>query len=140
MSIRIRLLSLCTIAALAAACGSSPSSPAPLDVPYSQTDLQLGTGATAVVGSQVNVNYSLWLYSTTAADHKGSLIQAGTAPFVIGTGQVIRGWVQGVPGMRVGGVRRLILPPDLAYGSAGHEPDIPPNATLVFDIELLAVD
>jgi FKBP-type peptidyl-prolyl cis-trans isomerase FkpA len=139
MSIRVRLFSLCTIAALAAACGSSPSSPAPLDVPYSQTDLQVGTGATAVVGSQVDVNYSLWLYSTTAADHKGSLIQANKYSFVVGAGQVIPGWDQGVPGMRVGGVRRLVLPPNLAYGSAGAAPDIPPNATLVFDIELLAV-
>lgn len=140
MSFRFRFLYLCTIAALAAACGSSsPSSPTPVDVPYSQTDLRVGTGATATGGRRVQVNYSLWRYSETDPEHKGPLIQANAYSFVVGAGEVIRGWDQGVPGMQVGGLRRLILPPSLAYGSAGAAPDIPPNATLVFEIELLAV-
>jgi FKBP-type peptidyl-prolyl cis-trans isomerase FkpA len=111
-------------------------------VPFSQTDLRVGTGATAVPGSRLTVNYTGWLYSATAADQKGQQFDTsiGRAPFplVLGTGGVIRGWDQGLVGMKAGGLRRLVIPPDLAYGSAGNGP-IPPNATLIFEVELLTV-
>jgi FKBP-type peptidyl-prolyl cis-trans isomerase FkpA len=90
------------------------------------------------------VNYTGWLYETTAADNKGRQFDtsAGRGPlaFALGTGAVIRGWDQGVVGMRVGGQRRLVIPPSLAYGAQGAGNGlIPPNATLLFDIELVDV-
>jgi FKBP-type peptidyl-prolyl cis-trans isomerase len=94
-----------------------------------------------VAGRRITVNYTGWLYDPTRPDNKGQQFDtsAGRQPFsfVPGAGQVIRGWDQGVVGMKVGGLRRLTIPPDLAYGSTGAGGVIPPNATLVFDIELL---
>jgi FKBP-type peptidyl-prolyl cis-trans isomerase FkpA len=132
-----------TLLALCAACGgsSSPSNPTPLpSAPYSQVDLVVGTGAEAVSGKTVSINYSVWLYSDTAVENKGTFIQTSSTPFsfVIGGTGVIQGVNQGVTGMKVGGKRRLIIPPDLAYGSAGNGP-IPPNATIVFEPELVTV-
>lgn len=124
--------------------GGSPTAPS-ANVPFSATNLREGTGAEATNGRTVRVNYSGWLYSTTAADNKGTLfdssLAAGRTPFdfVLGTGNVIQGWHRGVLGMRVGGIRRLVIPPDLAYGAAGRPPTIPGNATLLFEVELLAV-
>ena len=110
---------------------------------YTQTDLQEGTGAMASSGQTATVNYTGWLYSETAPGNKGakfdSSIGRGPFEFRLGAGQVIRGWDQGVQGMKVGGHRRLILPPEFAYGARGAGGVIPPNATLVFDVELLAV-
>lgn len=134
------------LAAGASACGGGSDSPtAPsANVPFTQTDLRVGTGAEATNGRRVTVNYSGWLYAAGAVDNKGSLfdssLSAGRTPFVflVGGSQVIAGWDRGVVGMRVGGQRRLIIPPDLGYGAAGSGP-IPGNATLVFDIELLSV-
>jgi FKBP-type peptidyl-prolyl cis-trans isomerase FkpA len=104
--------------------------------PYSQTDLVVGTGATAAPGNQVTVAYTGWLHDSSRPDAKGTQFDSSPSfQFRLGTGQVIRGWDQGVPGMRVGGQRRLVIPPELAYGSTGRPP-IPPNATLVFDITL----
>ena len=84
-----------------------------------------------------------WLYDPTRPEQKGAQFETsvGRAPFAftLGIGQVIRGWDQGVTGMKVGGLRRLVLPPELAYGAGGSPPVIPPNATLVFEIELLDV-
>lgn len=122
---------------------ASPTAPS-ANVPFSQTDIRVGTGAEAVAGRALTVHYTLWLYDTGAAENKGRMVQSsvGSTPFrfVLGTGQVIRGWDQGVAGMRVGGQRRLILPPDLAYGASGNASGgIPPNATLIFEIELLEV-
>jgi FKBP-type peptidyl-prolyl cis-trans isomerase FkpA len=139
-------LFLLVIAALAAsACGggnSTPTGPTPPSAPYSQTDLRVGTGAEAVNGRTATVNYTGWFYNPAGTDGKGNQFDTsatrGPLSFVVGTGNVIQGWHRGVPGMRVGGLRRLVLPPELAYGSTGGGP-IPPNATLVFDIELLAV-
>src|SRR5574341_1923700 len=117
--------------------GGTPTAPS-ANVPFSTTDLRVGTGAEATNGRTVRVNYSGWLYSTTAAENKGSLFDssAGRAPFdfVLGTGNVIQGWHRGVLGMRVGGLRRLVIPPDLAYGAAGRAPSIPGNATLLFEV------
>ncbi|CAN5813702.1 FKBP-type peptidyl-prolyl cis-trans isomerase [soil metagenome] len=110
---------------------------------YTQTDLEDGTGAMATSGQTAVVNYTGWLYSESAAENKGkqfdSSIGRGPFSFRLGAGQVIRGWDQGVQGMKVGGKRRLILPPEFAYGAAGAGGVIPPNATLVFDVELLDV-
>jgi FKBP-type peptidyl-prolyl cis-trans isomerase FkpA len=129
-------------AAGAAACGSDT---APTDVvtttaPYSATDLVLGTGATAINGSRVTVTYAGWLHDSSRTDAKGAQFDSNQVgfPFTLGTGSVIAGWERGVAGMRVGGQRRLVIPPDLAYGSRGSGP-IPPNATLVFDVTLLNV-
>jgi FKBP-type peptidyl-prolyl cis-trans isomerase FkpA len=134
------------LALVAASCGGDDSSPASpsANVPYSQTDLRVGTGAEATAGRGITVHYTGWLYSTSAPENKGqqfdSSVGGAPYPFTLGTGAVIRGWDQGVVGMRVGGQRRLVIPPGLAYGSTGAGGGrIPPNATLLFDIELLSV-
>ena len=110
---------------------------------YVQTDLREGTGAMAGTGHTATVHYTGWLFSEGATDNKGqqfdSSVGRGPFSFKLGAGQVIRGWDQGVQGMKVGGQRRLVLPPDFAYGSRGAGGVIPPNATLVFDVELLDV-
>jgi peptidylprolyl isomerase len=100
-------------------------------------DLIVGTGAEAKTGSAVTVNYVGQLYST-GKEFDSSWKRNETFPFTLGKGQVIAGWEQGVVGMKVGGRRELIIPPSLAYGIKGSPPTIPPNATLVFVIDLLA--
>jgi FKBP-type peptidyl-prolyl cis-trans isomerase len=143
----IRILVLC-LALGAAACGggddASPTSPSTPSAPYSQTDLRVGSGTEASAGRTAVVHYTLWLYDPAGAESKGRRIESsrdrGTPfGFRVGAGGVIQGWDRGVPGMRVGGERRLILPPELAYGAQGSGTAVPPNATLVFDIELLEV-
>jgi len=131
---------------LVAACGGDDEGPttgpsSTTSAPYSQTDLVVGTGATAANGSLVTVAYSGWLHDSSKPEAKGSLFDSNPSfmPFRLGTGFVIRGWDQGIVGMRVGGQRRLVIPPELAYGSSGRPPVIPPNATLVFDVTLNAV-
>ena len=108
------------------------------------TDLVLGTGVVAESGKQVTVHYTGWLYDAKAPGQRGeqfdSSVTRGTPfSFQLGDGQVIKGWDQGVVGMKVGGHRNLIIPSDLAYGPGGRGP-IPPAATLVFDIQLIAVN
>src|SRR3970040_2382287 len=114
-----RLIPLLALLA-AAACGgsNSPTGPSPTtSAPYSQTDLVIGTGATAVAGSQVTVAYTGWLHDSSRPEAKGSQFDSSPSyMFRLGAGIVIRGWDQGVAGMRVGGQRRLVIPPDLAYG------------------------
>ena len=131
------------LAALAgSACGSSnnsptsPSSP-PVNVPFSTVDLRVGTGTEATAGRSANVRYTGWLYSASAPDNKGSQFDSGSFTFTIGTG-VIPGFSQGVVGMRVGGLRRVVIPPSLGYGSQPNGP-IPANSTLIFEIELLSI-
>ena len=107
------------------------------------TDVKVGTGTEATNGRSVTVHYTGWLYSETAANHHGSQFDSSVSrgvpyTFTLGAGQVIKGWDQGVLGMKVGGQRTLIIPPSLGYGALGNPP-IPGNATLVFDIELLGV-
>jgi FKBP-type peptidyl-prolyl cis-trans isomerase FkpA len=135
---------LCLLALAAVSCGGSPTDPSQnVNVPYSQTDLTVGTGRVAANGNRVTVNYTGWLYSPTAPDNKGqqfdSSIGRAPLPVTLGSGGVIKGFDQGIVGMAVGGKRRVTLPPSLAYGSQGSPPAIPPNATLVFEIDLLSV-
>jgi peptidylprolyl isomerase len=101
-------------------------------------DLIVGTGATATSGAQVTVNYVGKLYSN-GKTFDASWNRHQTFPFQLGAGQVIKGWDEGVAGMKVGGRRELIIPPSLAYGKAGSPPTIPANATLVFVVDLLKV-
>ena len=143
----VRWIVTASSALLAIGCGggsSSPTSPTQPSAPYSQTDLRAGTGAEATSGKRLTVNYTGWLYDPTQPEQKGRQFDTsvGRQPFAftLGAGQVIRGWDQGAAGMKVGGQRRLVIPPELAYGSAGAGGGaIPPNATLVFDIELVDV-
>jgi FKBP-type peptidyl-prolyl cis-trans isomerase FkpA len=105
---------------------------------FTTTDVVLGTGAAATTGKTVTVSYTGWLYSATAADHKGTQFDSNAFSFVLGQGQVIQGFDQGVQGMLVGGKRTLLIPSSLGYGASGNG-SIPPNAGLVFDVTLTAV-
>jgi FKBP-type peptidyl-prolyl cis-trans isomerase FkpA len=100
-------------------------------------DLEKGQGAEATAGRNVSVHYTGWLPNGEKFDSSRDRNQA--FGFTLGAGQVIAGWDEGVAGMKVGGRRKLVIPPDLGYGTAGAPPDIPPGATLVFDVELLDV-
>jgi FKBP-type peptidyl-prolyl cis-trans isomerase FkpA len=130
---------LCVIVA---GCNSSPTSPS-AGATFSQTDLVVGTGAEAASGKALTVHYTGWLYDASSADKKGLQFETsrGGDPFkfLLGVGSVIEGWDRGLPGTKTGGLRRLIIPPSLAYGSTRNGP-IPPDAALVFEIELLAVE
>lgn len=125
-----------------AACGGGSDSGAPaIANPASLivTDSVVGSGAVASAGKKLTVNYTGWYYSATAPDHKGSQFETGTYAFTLGIGAVIAGWDQGLVGMQVGGKRSLSIPPSLAYGSSGRGP-IPPNAGLLFEVELTKVE
>ena len=106
------------------------------------TDTAVGTGAEATPGHKVTVNYTGWLYENGQKGKKFDSSFDRNQPFTfsLGAHQVIQGWDQGVDGMKVGGKRTLIIPPDLGYGQRGAGGVIPPNATLMFDVELLKVD
>jgi FKBP-type peptidyl-prolyl cis-trans isomerase FkpA len=141
---RVRSIALVAVLAVIAGCDNGSvtlTAPDQSSVPYSQTDLTVGTGAEATVGTRVAVQYVGWFYSETGADHKGSQFQSGQLqPFVVGSGAVIRGFEMAVTGMKVGGIRRAIVPPSLAYGANGSsDGTVPPNAALVFEILLGAV-
>ncbi|MBN1213414.1 MAG: FKBP-type peptidyl-prolyl cis-trans isomerase [candidate division Zixibacteria bacterium] len=105
------------------------------------TDVKIGDGAMAEAGTEVEVHYTGWLYvdgqKTTKFDSsrdRGQLFK-----FPLGAGRMIKGWEEGIPGMKVGGIRELIIPPELGYGARGAGEDIPPNATLFFEVELFNV-
>lgn len=104
-------------------------------------DSTVGSGATARAGQEVSVHYTGWLYSGGQAGAKfdSSKDRGDPFEFSLGAGMVIRGWDEGVAGMQVGGTRRLVIPPELGYGARGAGRVIPPNATLLFEVELLGV-
>jgi FKBP-type peptidyl-prolyl cis-trans isomerase len=105
------------------------------------TDTEIGGGATATAGNKVSVHYTGWLSNNGAKGAKfdSSVDRAQPFQFTLGAHQVIAGWDEGVAGMKVGGKRTLIIPPELGYGARGAGGVIPPNATLIFDVELLGV-
>jgi FKBP-type peptidyl-prolyl cis-trans isomerase len=100
-------------------------------------DIQVGTGAVAGASKKVKVHYTGWLLDGKEFD--SSLDAGEPIEFELGTGQVIKGWDQGIVGMKVGGKRQLRIPPELGYGARGAGSDIPPNSTLIFDVELMGV-
>lgn len=129
--------------------GSETSNAAPAPAPpppaaFSQTDLVVGSGTEASRLARITVSYSGWVYDASKPDNKGTLFDTSTGrgafSFNLGNAEVIEGWDQGFNGMRVGGKRRLIIPPALGYGADGTPGGpIPPNAGLVFEMELLDV-
>ena len=146
------LASVVGILSAFAACKASDSSPSSATgetglssiTTLQVTDVKVGTGADATNGKTVTVHYTGWLYNQAAGDHHGTKFDSSRDrnqpfPFLLGAGQVIKGWDQGVAGMKVGGQRTLTIPPSLGYGSTGAGGVIPANATLVFDVELLGV-
>ena len=133
---------------LALAADAAPTTPqSKLDATMSQlqiTDTTVGTGAEAVKGKTVVVHYTGWLYDPAAPSNKGkkfdsSVDRGQPFTFPLGAARVIKGWDEGVAGMKVGGKRTLVIPPGMAYGSRGAGGVIPPDATLLFDVELLGV-
>jgi FKBP-type peptidyl-prolyl cis-trans isomerase len=126
----------------AGGCTETPTSPSNF-APFTVTDVRVGTGGDAVTGRALTVNYTGWLYNTSRPENKGAVFDTsvGADPFtfLLGAGAVIEGWDQGLAGMRVGGIRRLIIPPSLGYGAVRNGV-IPPNATLLFEVELLEVE
>jgi FKBP-type peptidyl-prolyl cis-trans isomerase FkpA len=136
-----RFVLVTALVLLAGACSESVTGPSG-SAPFTQTDIRLGSGAAAANGNVVTVHYTGWLYDEGKTEGKGTQFETSRSgdpfPFTLGAGQVIPGWDQGVAGMRVGGLRRLTIPPSLAYGSSRNGP-IPPNATLVFEIEVFAI-
>jgi FKBP-type peptidyl-prolyl cis-trans isomerase FkpA len=126
---------------LASACAETPTTPSNF-APYSQTDLRVGTGGDAANGRVVSVHYTGWFYNESRPDQKGPVFDASLPEsplvFTVGVGETIAGFDQGIVGMRVGGLRRLVIPPSLGYGPARNS-RIPPNATLLFEVELIEV-
>jgi FKBP-type peptidyl-prolyl cis-trans isomerase len=135
-----------TVLILAAACADSRNGKAAqseVNENVSSTglkyvDLEVGNGPEAVTGKTVTVHYTGWLEDGTKFD--SSLDRQEPFPFRLGAGEVIEGWDQGVAGMKVGGKRKLTIPPDLGYGDAGAGGVIPPGATLIFEVKLLGVE
>ncbi|WP_423679098.1 MULTISPECIES: FKBP-type peptidyl-prolyl cis-trans isomerase [unclassified Undibacterium] len=106
-------------------------------------DIKIGTGQEIATGNNALVHYTGWLHDPLAAKEHGTQFDSssGRPPFsfTVGAGRVIKGWEQGIIGMKVGGKRTLIIPPELAYGTRGAGGVIPPNATLIFDVELVGI-
>jgi FKBP-type peptidyl-prolyl cis-trans isomerase FkpA len=141
-SVRSFLVCVLAAACLAtASCSNSPNAPSST-FPYSQVDLLAGNGTAAASGNTLTVNYTGWLYDPTKPDNKGLQFDTSIGRqdfvFVLGTQSVIKGWDQGLVGMKVGGIRRLVVPPSLGYGNSRNF-SIPPYSTMVFEIELLDV-
>ena len=135
-------LSLSLAAGIAAAAPAAPAAPAASAQKLRTIDTVVGKGKQAVAGNTVKVHYTGWLYEPKAAKQRGKQFDSsvGGEPFTfpLGMGGVIKGWDQGVAGMKVGGKRTLIIPSELGYGARGAGP-IPPNSNLIFDVELLDV-
>jgi FKBP-type peptidyl-prolyl cis-trans isomerase len=129
------------LAALCAGCQSSPTAPTNYQA-FTIADLVVGTGTAAASGSVVTVTYTGWIYDASKASQKGPVFTSNLGTdsfsFTLGAGTVIQGWDEGLVGMKVGGKRRLVVPPSKAYG-ATRNASIPPNCTLLFEVELLEV-
>ena len=126
------------------ACGSEPPALPEAVTELIVRDLEVGSGDEAVSGTALDVHYTGWLYDPAQPEGKGqkfdsSLDRDRTFGFTLGAKQVIDGWDQGVRGMKAGGKRRLIIPPELAYGDRSAGPIIKPGSTLLFDVELVRV-
>ncbi len=148
-----RALALLLLSSLVtAACGGAPASPAGSATPAAAADVTAlakddrtaGTGAEARPGMMVSVHYTGWLYDPSAADKRGKKFDSSKDrgepfEFQLGKGDVIAGWDEGVAGMKIGGTRVLTIPSNMGYGARGAGADIPPNAALVFEVELLGV-
>ena len=134
------LVGLMALAVVVSACDETPTSPS--DQPFTVTDIKAGTGAIALNGSLLAVHYIGWLYDPARTDGKGGVFDTSRngSPFVftLGADEVIEGWDQGLVGMSVGGIRRLIIPPSMAYGAPRSGP-LPPYSSLIFEIELLGI-
>jgi len=145
------LIATVSLAALMAGCSGSPSKNESSGSTiihssraFTKTDVRLGTGAAARAGQQVTVHYTGWIYNPASANQRGAQFDSSRTSgrpftFPLGAGRVIKGWDQGVAGMKVGGQRTLIIPSDMAYGARGAGSDIPPHSTLIFDVELLGI-
>jgi FKBP-type peptidyl-prolyl cis-trans isomerase FkpA len=138
------IFSMMLMTALSACGGGGGEAAATGPTQLQISEATVGSGAAAVAGNTLTVNYTGWLYDATAAQNHGKQFDSsiGRAPFSfkLGAGQVISGWDQGMVGMKVGGKRTLIIPSTLGYGSTGAGGGlIPPNAALVFDVELIAI-
>ena len=142
----LTIVGAAVLAGLLGACGGKhAAAPASAVTAMQSTQLKAGSGDAVAPGKIAVVQYTGWLYEAAAKDNKGkefdsSRNQGQPFRFPLGAGQVIKGWDQGVVGMKVGESRRLIIPPDLAYGDSGAGGVIPPGATLVFDIDLIAIE
>jgi FKBP-type peptidyl-prolyl cis-trans isomerase FkpA len=145
---RLLVAALAATALAAGAFAQSPprEPPAVSEPAVLVTDVVAGVGDEALPGMNLIVHYTGWLHDPAAKDQRGRKFDSSRdrgqpLSFLLGAGRVIRGWEQGLPGMRVGGTRRLVIPASLAYGARGAGNGvIPPHATLVFDVELLAVE
>jgi FKBP-type peptidyl-prolyl cis-trans isomerase len=147
-----KLLPVLCAAVLLTACGKSqtaataPAAAAPAmrttASGLQMQDVVMGQGAEAVAGKNVRVNYTGWLWQngTRGAKFDSSIDRGQAFVFPLGAGRVIKGWDEGVQGMKVGGKRMLVIPPALGYGERGAGTVIPPNATLLFEVDLLAVE
>lgn len=114
------------------------------DPAFQKIDTKVGSGDEAEIGKTVSVHYTGWLYDESAPDKKGrkfdsSFDRKEAFSFMLGAGRVIKGWDRGVLGMKIGGQRTLIIPPSMAYGSRGAGRVIPPDATLIFEVELMGL-
>jgi len=141
---RIALLSLALFFSLSVVSTSACAEQGGNVTELIKTDVKAGKGAEAKAGQNVSVHYTGWLYDEAVPDHKGrkfdSSRERGPFDFPLGASRVIKGWDQGVQGMKVGGQRTLVIPANLGYGARGAGGVIPPNATLLFDVELLGVN
>jgi FKBP-type peptidyl-prolyl cis-trans isomerase FkpA len=147
---RWHLMFSLAVIAVAGACGGGGEPAGPAAAPASDItslvtrDDKVGEGREATPGQEVVVHYTGWLYDSTKPDKKGPQFDSSKdhgepLTFPLGAGRVIPGWDKGVAGMKVGGRRTLMIPPDLAYGERGASNVIPPNATLLFEVELVDV-
>ncbi len=148
MKLLSTLLGLASIAGIASVTDADAAGPndlpkAPVTA-LAKIDRTVGTGAEVTPGKMVSVHYTGWLYDPAAAEGRGkkfdsSLDRGQPFSFPLGGGMVIRGWDEGVAGMKIGGKRTLVIPAEMGYGARGAGGVIPPNATLIFDVELLGI-